>query len=42
MPLPRDDSALVVSDNGDIYGTVSDLWERYWQGDAAAAEGRGD
>ncbi len=28
MPIPIDDSALVVSDNGDIYGTVVDLWER--------------
>ena len=28
MRIPVDDSALVVSDNGDIYGTVADLWER--------------
>lgn len=28
MPMPIDDIALVVSDNGDIYGTVADLWER--------------
>jgi hypothetical protein len=28
MPLPIDDGALVVSDNGDIYGTVADLWGR--------------
>ncbi len=28
MPIPIDDTALVVSDNADIYGTVSDLWER--------------
>jgi hypothetical protein len=28
MPMPIDDSALVVSDNADIYGTVADLWER--------------
>ncbi|HWB04497.1 MAG TPA: hypothetical protein VG796_15825 [Verrucomicrobiales bacterium] len=30
MPMPIDDEALVVSDNGDIYGTVADLWQRYW------------
>ncbi len=28
MPMPIDDDALVVSDNADIYGTVTDLWER--------------
>jgi len=28
MPVPIDDSALVVSDNGDIYGTVADLYVR--------------
>ncbi|MEW6732150.1 MAG: hypothetical protein AB1489_12550 [Acidobacteriota bacterium] len=28
MPIPIDDSALVVSDNGDIYGTVVDLMDR--------------
>lgn len=28
MPIPIDDSALVVSDNADIYGTVFELWER--------------
>jgi hypothetical protein len=28
MPIPIDDSGLVVSDNADIYGTVADLWER--------------
>jgi hypothetical protein len=27
MPVPIDDSALVISDNADIYGTVADLWE---------------
>ena len=27
MPVPIDDGALVISDNADIYGTVSDLWE---------------
>jgi hypothetical protein len=28
MPSPIDDGALVVSDNGDVYGTVADLTER--------------
>jgi hypothetical protein len=28
MPVPIDDDALVVSDNGDIYGTVADIWQR--------------
>jgi hypothetical protein len=28
MPMPIDESALVVSDNADIYGTFADLWER--------------
>jgi hypothetical protein len=28
LPSPIDDDALVVSDNGDIYGTVADLAER--------------
>lgn len=28
MPFPIDDSALVISDNADIYGTVEDLWLR--------------
>jgi hypothetical protein len=28
MPVPIDDEALVISDNADLYGTVSDLWER--------------
>lgn len=28
MPVPIDETALVVSDNGDIYGTYADLWER--------------
>jgi hypothetical protein len=32
VPMPIDDSALVVSDNGDIYGTVADLWERTYAG----------
>ncbi|MES2598164.1 MAG: hypothetical protein V4662_22710 [Verrucomicrobiota bacterium] len=27
-PMPVDDDALVISDNGDIYGTLTDLWER--------------
>ncbi len=31
MPVPVDDSALVVSDNADIYGTVADLWDRKYQ-----------
>lgn len=30
MPIPIDDSALVVSDNADIYGTILDLWERVY------------
>jgi hypothetical protein len=25
LPAPVDDDALVVSDNGDVYGTISDL-----------------
>jgi hypothetical protein len=25
MPVPIDNTTLVISDNGDIYGTVSDL-----------------
>jgi hypothetical protein len=28
MPIPIDDEALVVSDNADIYGTVTDIWQR--------------
>ena len=28
MPIPIDEDALVISDNADIYGTVSDLWNR--------------
>jgi hypothetical protein len=28
LPSPIDDDALVVSDNGDIYGTFADLMER--------------
>ncbi len=28
LPIPLDDDTLVVSDNGDIYGTVADLRER--------------
>ena len=28
MPIPVDESALVVSDNADIYGTVSDVSKR--------------
>jgi hypothetical protein len=28
LPIPIDDSALVISDNADIYGTLQDLWER--------------
>ncbi len=28
MPIPVDESAFVVSDNADIYGTVNDLRER--------------
>lgn len=28
MPIPIDENALVVSDNADIYGTVSDLNDR--------------
>ena len=36
MPIPIDDSALVVSDNADIYGTVADLWERTYSKDRKA------
>lgn len=36
MPMPIDDSALVVSDNADIYGTVADLWERTYSGDTGS------
>lgn len=28
LPVPLADSALVISDNGDIYGTVADLYSR--------------
>jgi len=28
LPFPIDDAALVISDNADIYGTMSDLWGR--------------
>ena len=30
MPIPIDESALVISDNADIYGTVADLWDRLY------------
>jgi hypothetical protein len=29
VPIPIDDDALVISDNGDIYGTVLDVWQRH-------------
>jgi len=29
MPVPIDDTALVISDNADIYGTVADIWRRH-------------
>lgn len=28
LPVPLADSALVISDNGDVYGTVADLYAR--------------
>jgi len=28
MPIPIDEEALVISDNGDIYGTVADIGQR--------------
>lgn len=28
LPIPVKDDALVISDNGDIYGTVTDLFQR--------------
>jgi hypothetical protein len=28
LPVPLDDAALVVSDNGDLYGTIADLSDR--------------
>lgn len=28
LPVPVQDDALVISDNGDIYGTVADLYQR--------------
>lgn len=28
LPVPLQDDALVISDNGDIYGTVADLFQR--------------
>jgi hypothetical protein len=28
IPIPIDEEALVISDNADIYGTVSDIWDR--------------
>lgn len=34
MPIPIEDSALVVSDNGDIYGTVADLYALDLQADS--------
>jgi hypothetical protein len=36
MPIPIDDSALVVSDNADIYGSISDLWERSYSDEQSA------
>jgi hypothetical protein len=36
MPMPIDDSALVVSDNADIYGTIADLWERTYSSERNA------
>ena len=33
LPVPLADSALVISDNGDIYGTVGDLHARAAEGD---------
>lgn len=27
-PMPVDEDAIIISDNGDIYGTLRDLWER--------------
>ena len=29
--MPIEDTALVISDNADIYGTVRDLWDRRYQ-----------
>ncbi|MFO0956076.1 MAG: hypothetical protein U0800_01270 [Isosphaeraceae bacterium] len=34
LPVPLGDSALVVSDNADLYGTVADLYERAQGGDS--------
>jgi hypothetical protein len=28
IPVFVDDRTLIISDNGDLYGTVADLWER--------------
>ena len=28
LPIPIDETALVISDNGDIYGTINDLRNR--------------
>ncbi|PWU10725.1 MAG: hypothetical protein C5B50_24840 [Verrucomicrobia bacterium] len=28
LPIPVDDDALIISDNGDIYGTLTDLFRR--------------
>jgi hypothetical protein len=28
LPIPLQDQALVISDNGDLYGTVADLYQR--------------
>lgn len=28
LPIPLDDEALVISDNADLYGTMTDLWHR--------------
>lgn len=31
LPVPIDESAWVISDNADIYGTVGDLWDRLYE-----------
>jgi hypothetical protein len=37
LPVPLQDSALVVSDNADIYGTVADLAARGGRGESSSS-----
>ncbi|WP_395752492.1 hypothetical protein [Prosthecobacter sp.] len=31
MPIPIDATALIISDNADLYGSLTDLWTRTYQ-----------